>query len=263
MSNDLAIKEEALPVSADFLAEMSEDSLKNSGFETVSSKDVSIPYLSMLQATSPQCKRGTKVEGAEEGMFFNTVSNKVYAGPLKIILCAFKKAWVEWKPRDLGGGFVTEHQTDAILASTKKNDKGGDILPNGNSIVATGYHYCMLVNEDGTFERVVISLTSTQLKKSKKWLSIAMGIMIKVGEKMIRPPMFSQIYEVTSVPESNDKGQWSGWNIQNPVLITNADLYGAAKSFHDDVTKGLIEIKPLENEEPAPVNHTAADSNHL
>jgi hypothetical protein len=50
--------------------------------------------------------------------------------------------------------------------------------------------------------------------------------------------MFSQVYKVTTVPESNDQGSWFGWKIEHVGVITSADAYGAAKEFREMVISG-------------------------
>lgn len=246
MSNELEVKNENLPVAADMMNDLLADSQVNTGFETVGKDDIAIPFISILQALSPQLRGETKIKGAEEGDFFHTVAGRAFKGPVKIIPCAYQKSFVEWVPREQGGGLVAQHDSEEILKQTKKNEKNQDVLPNGNHIVTTAYHYCLLVNDNETFERVVLSMTSTQLKKSRRWLSQAMGIMIDIGNgKKIRPPMFSHTYEATTVIETKDKKSWYGWTIGSPSMIKQADLYKAAKQFHDEVTKGLVKAQEV------------------
>ncbi len=257
---DVAVKENNLPVEAGLYDEFLKDSVGNTGFETVSKDDIAIPFISILQALSPQLRGETKIKGAEEGDFLHTVANRAFKGPVRIIPCAYQKSFVEWVPREQGGGLVAQYDNDEILKQTKKNEKNQDILPNGNHIVTTAYHYCLLVNDDNTFERVVISLTSTQLKKSRRWLSQAMSLMIDVNGKKVRPPMFSHTYVATTAIETKDKNSWYGWNIGTPELIKSNDLYKAAKQFHDEVTKGLVKAQEHAPED-IPAAATTDDSN--
>lgn len=230
------------------------DAQGSSGFENVKSEDISIPFIKILQAMSPQVKGSTKIPGASDGDFFNTVTEAVYKGEITIIPCVYQKAFVEWVPREQGGGFVKQHFDSAILTQTKKNEKNADVLPNGNHIVTTAYHYCLIVKEDGSFERVVLSLTSTQLKKSRRWLSQMMSLMINVNGKKITPPMYSHTYKVTTAEESNDFGTWYGFHFGNPSMLQSKDLYLDAKKFHHDVTSGIVKTaEPHELDDAAKV----------
>jgi hypothetical protein len=236
----------------------------NTGFENMGADDIAIPFVSLLQALSPQVRGATRIKGAEEGDFFNTVTSEVLKDEIKIIPCAYQKCWVEWVSRDAGGGFVRQHQSNDILDKCTKNDRNQDILPSGNNVVTTAYHYCLLVKDDESTERVVISLTSTQLKKSRRWNSQMMSLQITLNNKKITPPMYAHIYTAKSVEESNDQGAWAGWEIGSPELITDTDLYLTAKKFHDDVTKGAVRtVPPPEMTESAPAPTSPAESDHF
>lgn len=242
MSNELTEKKDNLP--ANMAESMLADAERASGFDNVGADDVAIPFITILQALSPQCRGETAIEGAGEGDFFNTVTSIIHKGEIKLIPCAYKKAYIEWIPRDSGGGFVKEHSDSKILEQCKQNDRRQDIMPNGNNIVTTAYHFCIQVKGDGTFERVVLSFSSTQLKKSRKWNSTMMALMVNISGKKVRPPMFSHIYKARSVPEKNEQGQWAGWQIGSPELITDSGLYNVAKRFSEDVIKGIVKVAP-------------------
>jgi hypothetical protein len=256
--NELAVAgNSALTVMAD---ELAFDAQGASGFENIHPEDVSIPFIKVLQALSPQTRGATKIPGAAEGDFFNTVTEHVYKGTIKLIPCVYQKAFVEWVPREQGGGFVKQYFDSSILSQTKKNEKNMDILPNGNTVVTTAYHYCLLVKEDNSFERVVLSLTSTQLKKSRRWISQMMTIQIAVGNKKITPPMYSHVYEFTTKEESNDFGSWYGFNIGSCKMIEDKDLYLEAKRFYNDITAGIVKtVEPPEHETIAKPDVSTSD----
>jgi hypothetical protein len=220
------------------------DAQESTGFENMGADDIAIPFIMILQALSPQVRGAARIKGASEGDFFNTVTNEVLKDTLYLIPCAYEKAYVEWVPRNKGGGFVHKYNDSRILEQTERDENNGDMLPNGNQVVTTAYHYCLLVKEDNTTEQVVISLTSTQLKKSRRWNSSMIALKMKHKGRILTPPMYSHIYEASSVEESNDLGAWSGWVFGNPEKITDADLYMMAKKFHDDVTKGTVKTAP-------------------
>ncbi len=138
-------------------AAMAEDA--GAGFEEATSTSFAIPFLQILQSGSPQCKKsdGAYIKGAEEGMFFNTVTQELYDGEEGIVVvpCHFTNRLVEWKPRESGGGFVAEHQIGETPATTK-DDKGRDLLPNGNTLVDTRNHYVLIETKDGSLTPAII-----------------------------------------------------------------------------------------------------------
>ncbi|HYD35944.1 MAG TPA: hypothetical protein VD999_07840 [Vitreimonas sp.] len=222
----------------------------NIGRETLSAQDMAMPFVSVLQALSPQVKKGAnRIEDAEEGDFFNTVSQEVWSGEdgILVIPCAFNRLYVEWADRDSGGGYQGNHTDESILHQCSRNDRGQDVLPNGNIIVLTNYHYCLLIDQDeNLLERVVIPFSSTQLKKSRRWNSMMGSIMIPGANGNFNPPMFSHKYLLQTEEESNNKGQWYGVKITNQGMIKNANTYALAKQFAIDVSKGLVKVVPPE-----------------
>ena len=215
-----------------------------SGFENIGADDIAIPFIKVLQALSPEVRGKTKIKGAKEGDFINSVTLALLGNQIILVPCAYEKAYVEWKLREDGGGYIQKHATSAILDNCNRDEKNRNILPNGNQVVDTAYHYCLLVYEDESFDQVVVSLTSTQLKKSRRWNSMALALKIEVGNKSFTPPMYSHTYVAKTVEEDNDIGSWSGWLIGEPTPIDNAELYAAAKKLHDDVTRGGIKTAP-------------------
>jgi hypothetical protein len=142
------------------------------------------------------------------------------------------------------------------LDQTTKDQTGKDILDNGHVIVATAYHYILIVNPvTGDYSEGVMAFTSTQLKKSRKWNSIMAGLKLTKKDGIrFTPPMFSHLYHITTQPESNDLGSWSGWKIDLYSQVPTMELYSAAKKFSADITKGLVKLAPptpIDNEEDA------------
>ena len=81
------------------------------GLENITNDDITIPRLAIVQAGSPQRKKKDEkyIEGAEEGNIFNTVTNQLYSDSITVIPCGYRKSYVEWVPREKGGGLVAVH----------------------------------------------------------------------------------------------------------------------------------------------------------
>ena len=86
-----------------------------------------------------------------------------------------------------------------ILFSRKTERQGAkELLPNGNEMVKSDQHYCLVVDEDGAFQPVVVDMKATQLKVSRRWKTqIAMQKIKhpKTGQ-MITPPVYATMVEV-------------------------------------------------------------------
>jgi hypothetical protein len=213
----------------------------NSGLENITSDDLTIPRLKILQALSPEVNKrdGKYVEGADAGDAINTVTSKLYndENPLVVLPVSYKRLFLEWQPRDSGGGLVTSHDDQSILSKTTKNDRGQDVLENGNYIQTSANHFVIVLNSDGSFDQAVIPMAGTQLKKSRTWNSVMASLKLRSGDKVFTPPSFSHRYSMKTVQESNDRGSWFGWNITNLGPISEEDMffYEAAKDFASSV----------------------------
>jgi len=252
-SNTVAVAEKkaALPTVSDFGGF---EAFANEGLESVSAQDLSIPYLRILAQLSPQVNKrdGAYVQGAEAGMIYNTVENAVYSGEdgVSVIPCYYRRVYVEWKPREKGGGYVATYGSDdPILKTTYKDDRGNDILPNGNLLTNTAEFYVLMLDTDGSPRRCLITMTSTQLKKARKWLTqmqtnTARG---KNGNMFVMP-MMSHIYTLSTVEERNDKGSWFGWEVSKDHILdlnnqTDAGLFEMALAFSKSVKAGEVKVK--------------------
>lgn len=86
------------------------------GMQNVTADEVRIPLFRVLQSNSPQCKPVSAggVDGARASMLFNTSSLDFYDGEkgLGLIPCYRDHNYVEYIPRDAGGGFVGIHSAN-------------------------------------------------------------------------------------------------------------------------------------------------------
>lgn len=222
----------------------------DSGFENADSESYAIPFLRVLQDLSPQVKkqRGEFIPGAEPGMILNTVTEDVYSADSSedntgviVIPCYYRRAFIEWIPRDQGGGFVDEHPVGTEKGLQR--DGGKFITSDGNELLDTRYHYVLLLNDDGGFEPALITMTSTQIRKSKSWMSMMSRLKLKNSQgKSFTPPMFSHKYRLQTKPESNDQGDWYGWHItlESRLSAEDVELYEAAKSFRNAIKAGEV-----------------------
>ena len=222
------------------------------GFSEVTTEDLAIPFFRILQNNSPQKNKrdGAYVDGAEEGMFYNTVLNKVYNGEegISLIPCYYNRRFVEWIPDN--GGYVGEHETTStvVAQSFKKEGDNKDWLENGNYLENTANFFCLVLDSELGPQRVQLPMSSTQLKKARKWLTQAQSLTAKGVNGTFVLPMMSQVYTAKSVTESNDYGQWFGWDInrQRGLDLSKAEdkeLFDMALTFAKQVKAGEVQAK--------------------
>ena len=238
------------------LVNASFEEMSGLGFAETTTQDMSIPFLRILGAQSPQVdeNEGAYVSGAKAGMIYNTVANAVYSGAsdkgITVVPCYYNRRFVEWKPRDQGGGYVGSYlPDDPIVATATRNDDNDEVLPNGNLLTNTAQHFVMLL-EGEQYSRCLITMSSTQLKKSRRWLSQmnAMTAMGKNGPYTL--PMMSQMYNLSTVPEQNDKGKWYGWVINRVRQLDLSDdlhkaIFENCVAFAKSVEAGEVDVKEV------------------
>ena len=211
------------------------------GTENINNEDLQVPYLQLIQNNSPEVDRANPdhavkgIEDAGAGDVFNTVTREVVAKhgtALKVIPVGYQKSYVEWRPREDGGGIVQVHPDGTILNQCTRNDKNKYVLSNGNTVETTAYHYVMYENA-GTWERAIISMQSTQLKKSRQWLSKITSLRMKDSDgNSFNPPIFSHSYNLSPVSESNSVGSWFGWKVEIDEPVDDHDAYASAVDAH-------------------------------
>jgi hypothetical protein len=235
----------------------------STGFEGTKTEDLGIPFLQIVQAKSPEFDETHDdyakkfIEGVRPGYIINSLSRQVaYSGdrknPLKVIPCFAEKMYPEFKSRKDNGGFVKMHRDPTILSSCERNEKNKDVIMHGNGqgheIITTHYFYLM-AEIDGVWEKVILGMTSTQLKNARRWLNLMSSIKINGNT----PPMFSHIYGLTTDVEKNQEGTWYGWNATtigalNPNAGDDRELVVAARGVAVDMVKNLALPAPGRNE---------------
>jgi hypothetical protein len=224
----------------------------SAGFGAMNQDDFALPFLRLLTNTSPEVG---EVEGALPGMIYNSVTGQLYDGKkgITVIPSAYVRQYIEWAPRGAGSGAPIQiyPATSDILSQTHREPGDNkDYLDSGNYIENTANHYVIIISEDGNSSPALVVMKSTQLKKSRKWNSMMMSVKLQGKNGPYTPPMYSQLYRLSTVGESNDKGKWFGWEIERIGSVEDMNAYAAAKAF--SVSIGTGDIKPKHQEEARP-----------
>ena len=214
------------------------------GAQNISQEDLALPFLKILGQLSPEVNKrdGKYVEGAEPGKIINTVTNALY-DELDVIPCHYKRQYIEWADRGTSTGApVAIHEADSdIVSQTTRGKDYKDRLPNGNYLDNTASHFVLTLGD--TPSTALISMKSTQLKVSRKWNSMMMGIKMQGKNGLFTPPTYSHIYQLSTVQMSNDKGTWFGWDVSKVGPVSDKGIYDMSKSFAESVGKGEIQAK--------------------
>jgi hypothetical protein len=248
---------------------LEDDILKMGGMgaENVGAKDVLIPRLTILQKLSPQLakKKAEYIDGADLGDFCNVATGDVYKESVLVIPCHFTTAYIEWgKNRS---GLVHNYGDDAtILKSCVRDDKNRNVLKNGNVVNETSQWYCLL--QDGaSWTRVFMPLTSTNLKHSRKWMTLCRTENVQMPNGSLwKPPLFWRSWKLTAVEDSNDQGDWVTFKPEKGTSVLDLDpqknLIRMCMSFYEDVSTSKVrgEIVDEDQHQGRTINGTATST---
>ena len=219
------------------------------GSQNMTQEDLALPFLKVLGQLSPEVNKrdGKYVEGAEPGKIINTVSNELY-DQINVLPVFYKRKYIEWQDRGTSTGApVAIHEADSdIISQTTRGKDYKDRLPNGNYLENTADHFVILMGSSP--QTALISMKATQLKVSRKWNSMMMCIKMQGKNGLFTPPTYSHIYTLKTVPMSNDKGSWFGWDVSKVGPIEDKAIYEIAKGFAERVGKGEVQAKHGEAE---------------
>ena len=215
------------------------------GLEETTTEDFAIPFIRVLQPLSPQLQKqnGSYVEGASAGDLYNTVTNAYYDGEkgISIVPCAYNKKYIEWIPREKGGGLVNANHDISILSKCTRDASRRTFTPEGNEIVETAQYFVLVLEPEP--QQAVLAFTSTQLGVSRKWLSmLRMARVQNSSGASVQAPMFAYTYRLSTVTQSNDKGSWNGYSISQESA-TDLSVALMARDFMSAARSGDVQVK--------------------
>jgi len=214
------VKDETLP------AEMFEGM---EGFGTEFSQDeVVYPFISRIQTNSPQLIPGDSqyVEGAKPGDLLHTTTNKLYS-ELNFIPIKFQHIIIQWRDRDSGGGFVAAYNPgDPAIPASHKVDNVSIVTDDPQSYLEPNLQYvCAFFDGDEPIGPAILSCNKSQLKYAKKFNVALQNKKINLSDgRKISAPIFSHVYGLSTMLESNAKGSWFSYKFGEGRAVTDKAL---------------------------------------
>ena len=217
------------------------------GVANIKQEDLALPFLKVLGQLSPEVnkKDAKHVEGAEPGMIINTVTAELFDGEkgIQVLPVYYKRQQIEWQDRgESKGAPVNIYDAGDDIPKTTRDKSNKDRLANGNYLENTVSHFVVLLGKTPT--TALISMKATQLKISRKWNSMMMGIKMQGKNGLFTPPTYSHIYNLKTVQMTNDKGTWFGWTYNKVGPVKDTAIYEMAKGFSEKISKGKVQAKP-------------------
>ena len=199
------------------------------GTENMTSEDVGIPWLALMQPLSPE----VQTEGSEvkAGMWINRGSGEVFVMGAIFVPALTQHEFVEWSSKDPSGAApVARHAIDSdVVVRVRRDQPFGEYTHPDNPehpLVETFTVFGINVNEEGIGIPSVVAFSSTHIRAYKDFVLRARSIVIPLpnGQKITNLPLFSHKYRFTSKRIEKRPHTW--WIPQ----ISFADPAGAEKS---------------------------------
>ena len=203
------------------------------GNENVSTDDIVIPRLEVVQALSPAVKDGDPAynPAARPGMLMNSVTRQLYGKDVMVVDVFFTKQYLVWGKRKdaqgkpLEGGFFGAFGDEMSAHERVKQESNNPNL----EIVDTPQHFCLLLNpESHEPEEVMVSMPRTKAKVSRQWNSL---IRLAQGDR------FSRVYKISTVLEKKPQGDYYNFGVAQAGFPSKG-LYERAEKLYTSVAAG-------------------------
>jgi formylmethanofuran dehydrogenase subunit E-like metal-binding protein len=100
-------------------------------------------------------------------------------------------------------------------------------------------------------QQAVLAFTSTQLGVSRKWLSMLRMARVQNNKgESVQAPMFANTYKLSTITQSNDKGSWNGYSI-NQEGPTELSVALMARDFMSAARSGDVKVKEEQQRDDA------------
>lgn len=230
-------------------AELAEQMLADAGRGVSTAREDNIvPLIYILHPLSPQVNKRNSdyIDGAEGGsIWLRNAPTPIVSGEEGILFqpCHFSKDWVEWVPRDNGGGFVG--RSDNVPADAERREdpkqpaKVRFIRPNGNEVIGTRYHIGFVYLPSGLVLPYVIPMSSTGHTVSRQWM--VMMNARTIGGRIA--PSWAGIYRLKTKERSNAAGTWFTWDVQDAGWVQSAEDYARGRTLNASFEAGEQKVE--------------------
>lgn len=233
-TTEVAAKEETLPQTAGLNME-DLAGMQGLGLENVEGADIVFPFINIIQSGSPQRKKGKDgyIEGAEEGMMYNTTTKKLYDPNLgvKVVPLYHEKRLIERSIKKEGEQqkFITDHkQNQSVIEGLDKIDNWTYLTRKGTHIIPTDYIYFLILNaETQETEFAVVSFKSTLARQAREIVSQARmrSITLPNGKKW-SPPLFFKTLVLKTAMKSGNENDWFVYSVSPSDDLVKFDSKG-------------------------------------
>lgn len=203
------------------------------GAENVTTDDMIIPRIELIQALSPARKKNDPayIEGADEGMLYNNVTRQLYGEAVTVVPVYYTKQYLVWKDRKAGGGGSNGFR-GAFASEAAARDAIAQLGEEALEISDTAQHF-VLVNYGGEWQEAVISMAKSKIKVSKRWNSLI---------RMTQTDSFARAYKLSAATETNARNESYHNFAISPLGFVSKDVYDRAEKLYETIRAGGVKV---------------------
>lgn len=204
------------------------------GTEHITQDDIQMPRIALAQGLTPQVMEAK--EGFQVGLMFNNITEEILGrGPLRFsILRADPPRWIEFNPRDQGGG-VKDMDVPAHDSRTRfwVDENGKKQKPLADKF----YDFIIALHPldpSDPFARVIaLSFKGTGLKIARQ-----LNGLIKIKHA----PIYAGVYDLRSEVTKNAQGTFAIFNVKNAGFMTDQGTYELLNVMADQIRDKDVKI---------------------
>lgn len=192
------------------------------GFENQTAQDTSIPFMTLLQPITP-CVVEQTVEGAQAGMWMNSVTKELFPGKtgFYFVAATTRHEYIQFRPRNKGGGFVARYEIDDPVVTAAKArakelglnfgtyyvDNEGRTGEEGDELSETFTVPGVICDDTDALGMVVIAFKGTGIKCYKQAMTTIRQVTVEGpgGKKQI-PAIYTHLWKIGSQVTKNNDG---------------------------------------------------------
>lgn len=232
------------------------------GTEAISTSDVEIPRLKLMQAISPEV---TERDDLRPGEWFHTLLEESFGKSVPITIIYVDKRFILWRPRnDNGGGIIARADDgvhwvpkhgETIVTLPKSNkkvtwkwdetvEKSGLAAwgtmdpadPNSYPAATQMFNFVCVANNRPDVGPFVVTAQRSGIKPARKLLGKL---------KITRAPVFGLQFLLESAVEQGDEGPYQNLRFVSDGFV-NAEQFAEYQKLHEHFKKEGVNIRDLE-----------------
>ncbi len=214
-------------------------------------EDSLIPILGILQDNSGEVKKKHErhMDGAEPGMLIVRSLAKLFVAEgdkaISFQPCAFGHMWIEWSGEPGEGAVVNQYDFDDGVPSEAEQqaldpqnpERLTWVMPTGNRLVETRYHYGHILLEDDILP-VVIPFAGTNHTVSRAWT--AQMKQFRVPGRSQKLPSFFRHYALETMFTQRGNQSWYKFKVTDNGMLEDESIIRAGLEFLKSVQAGDV-----------------------